>query len=253
MPAKKPAPLVTAWSYSRLSQYEKCPRQFKLKHIDRIPEPAPGEAMLRGDRIHKGLEAYLRGKARALPKDIKKTVGPLAKDYAAMRKMGTVAVEIELASDRHWELVPWFGSGTWFRQKIDAAYELVLKRDEMGLLRGVRAVRLIDHKTGKVREGEHYEQLELYVPVASRRWPDADAFICQMLYVDHGQASAPAVFLNEPKTVGRIEKKWEQRAAPIFRDRQFKAKPSGWVCEYCPYSKHKGGPCQDAAPPRAKK
>ena len=31
---------VTAWSYSRLSDYQQCPARFKRKHIDKLPAPA---------------------------------------------------------------------------------------------------------------------------------------------------------------------------------------------------------------------
>ena len=34
---------VTAWSYSRLSDYQQCPAKFKHKHMDKLPDP-PGPA-----------------------------------------------------------------------------------------------------------------------------------------------------------------------------------------------------------------
>ena len=59
---------VTAWSYSRYALYELCPLKFKLKHIDKIPEPG-SPAMERGDRIHKGVAAYVTGASQEAPQD----------------------------------------------------------------------------------------------------------------------------------------------------------------------------------------
>jgi len=42
---------LTAWSYSRLSVFRKCPRQFKYKFIDKIPTE-DNYASSRGSLLH---------------------------------------------------------------------------------------------------------------------------------------------------------------------------------------------------------
>ena len=59
---------VKAWSYSRYATYALCPLQFKLRYIDKIPEPQ-SPAMARGDRIHKEIARWLTGLVESLPRE----------------------------------------------------------------------------------------------------------------------------------------------------------------------------------------
>lgn len=52
-------PKKTVWSYSRVSTYAQCPRQYKYRYLDRlktIPDQAPDNALYLGTAIHTGLE-----------------------------------------------------------------------------------------------------------------------------------------------------------------------------------------------------
>src|SRR5665213_3199696 len=49
---------VKSWSYSRWHTFEQCPFKFAGEVIDGHREPQ-SEAMARGDRMHKELEAYI--------------------------------------------------------------------------------------------------------------------------------------------------------------------------------------------------
>lgn len=49
----------TTWSYSRVSTFQHCPRQYKFRYIDRlrtIPDQSPDNALILGTAIHLGLE-----------------------------------------------------------------------------------------------------------------------------------------------------------------------------------------------------
>lgn len=49
----------TTWSYSRVSTFLHCPRQYKFRYIDRlttIPDQSPDNALILGTAIHLGLE-----------------------------------------------------------------------------------------------------------------------------------------------------------------------------------------------------
>src|SRR5271168_1285681 len=52
----------TSWSFSRLQAWRQCPLKAKLAMIDKIQEPPklPDHPMVRGDRIHKLAEDYLK-------------------------------------------------------------------------------------------------------------------------------------------------------------------------------------------------
>jgi len=49
---------LPTYSHSKLSTYENCPRQYKLRYIDRIkpPEEEEGIEAFLGSRVHEALE-----------------------------------------------------------------------------------------------------------------------------------------------------------------------------------------------------
>ena len=59
---------LKSWSYTTLSDYERCPFYLKCKKIDKLPEPK-GPALDRGIKIHKKCEDYLTTPQLALPKE----------------------------------------------------------------------------------------------------------------------------------------------------------------------------------------
>ena len=65
--------LIKAWSFSRLSDYQKCPAMAKFKYLDKIvnPDDQKSEALHRGARIHELAEGYLKGTIARLPKELK--------------------------------------------------------------------------------------------------------------------------------------------------------------------------------------
>lgn len=45
-----------AYSYSRISTYENCPRRFKYHYVDKIESYEDVEAFILGRAVHKGIE-----------------------------------------------------------------------------------------------------------------------------------------------------------------------------------------------------
>lgn len=219
---------VTAWSYSRLSQYRKCPRQFRYAVIEKRPQPK-SPAMERGTAIHEHLQKYIERKKRKLPIELNATLGPELLQVVDRFRKSRAECELELAVDRHWKPVSWFDRDAWLRVKFDV-------RDTSS------GRRLVDWKTGKVYAEEHAEQLELYALVEWSHTPDAPEILAEDIYVDLGIPPVSSLFTDPKKTVPRLRRKWEKLAAPVFKDQTFKAKP-GRECTWCPFSGRRGGPC----------
>ena len=55
-------PKIPAWSYSSLTNFETCPRQFKLLKIDKVVPFKETEAIRHGNEVHKALELRLKDK-----------------------------------------------------------------------------------------------------------------------------------------------------------------------------------------------
>jgi len=214
----------TAWSHSRLKEYEDCPLKAKIDHLDKIKEPK-GPALLNGQRVHKEAEDYVSGRLKKLPASLKL----FAAEFKALQKISKrVALEGELAFDKTWRRCDWFAPETWLRLKMDAYYV-----DSDRLI-------LVDYKTGKVHP-ENMEQLDLYAVVGFLIHPEVSVVDAQLWYLDQGEVNARSYTLKE---AGRLQKIWTKRPAKLLADSTFKPRP-GSGCRWCWYSqgcRAKGGP-----------
>lgn len=107
---------ANSWSYSKLTDFERCKKYFELKHIDRIPEPErplpPGKsehANDRGTRIHQVCEDYVSGKVGELCPEAEKHFGPQFDLLRTMHADGIVSLEGEWGLDRDWAPCAWTG------------------------------------------------------------------------------------------------------------------------------------------------
>jgi hypothetical protein len=224
MPIKR-LPQFTAWSYSRLQDWEACPFSAKLKHLDKIPTPAH-PAMARGSEIHKTCEKYTAGEIKKLPEDL----GRFGAEFDELRKgRRRLRTEMQLGLDRSWEVTEWFGRSTWCRIVVDALFEFLPER-----------WRLIDYKTGKVNPA-HKDQLSLYAIGGFALAPKGvDAIATELWYLDQGEQVDQTFARSD---VPKLKTAWEKRAKPMLADVTFKPTP-GDACRWCHFAKAKGGQCK---------
>lgn len=228
------APRITAWSYSRYKEYMTCPLRAKLKFIDKLQEP-PSPAMARGDAIHKIAEKYVKTGGR-FPSELK----PLEKEFKEIRK-AKASAEGELAFTRDWEPCGWFDmQRCWVRIKIDALLVPVEKKMEE------EPVRVIDYKTGKIREGEYDEQLELYGLTGLLVAPKARTSTGELWFIDHAQV-IPLEEAFKREQEAKLKKHWEIKTAKMLADDKFLPTP-GDGCRWCPFGKNKPAPLGGRCP-----
>lgn len=227
---------ITSWSYSRWAQYTECPFKAKLKFIDKLKEP-PAPAMDRGNMIHKLAEGFTKGLAsvtvnfegkdqtcstKKLPSELSK----FAEQFAELKKSKPF-VEETWAFTRNWAKTVWNDwQGCWVRIKTDAA---CVDGDTLYV---------IDHKTGKKREGYH-DQLSLYALGGMLTFPNVKRVNTQLWFLDQGEDEVAEFDASQ---LGELKKSWEKKVTPMLNDTRFAPKP-GNGCRYCPFSKSKGGPC----------
>lgn len=222
---------VTAWSYSRLAKYEQCPAAFKYQFIDKLvsyDDPRmQSDAAARGDRVHKGAQAFLTG------------VGDPSGWYEAKRhqdfaplmeqlKANAPLVEQEWGFRANMTPTGWFAKDTWYRAKLDVA---VLWED--------RTASVVDWKTGKPY-GTNDEQMEQFAWAVLSRYPELLEVETQLAYVDTGQEQR-AEFARKDREL--LDLKWRRRAAMMFDDPLYSPRP-GTHCKRCVFSKAEGGPCE---------
>jgi putative RecB family exonuclease len=248
MSPTKPKPRITAWSYSRESDYKSCPLKAKYKAVDKLKEP-PSESMREGTILHTHAEAYVTGvvgklepEVADLRKDFEKTAkGKLpaglrlfAEEFRDLRKhKARCRVEQELAFTCRWVPTTWFAmhgpDAAWCRIKMDLLRE---ETDEFA--------RVIDYKSGRV-DPKHKEQLSLYAIGAFLTLPETVTRIdTELWFLKHGEVIAETFV--RPQLDG-LKKMWSKRVAKMLADRTFRPTP-GDACRWCHFSKSRCGPCR---------
>lgn len=220
--------MIYAWSYSRYVTYDKCPFLAKCKFVDKLVEPQ-NDAMLRGTKIHKLCEDFLKGNIKRLPPELKK----FSKEFSALKKAKPY-IEEQWAFDEDYYPTDWFNKKVWLRVKLDACEEL-----DYGVFHN------IDFKTGKPR-GEYVDQSGIYALGVFNTFDDVSTVYNSMWYLDGGTIEGgledkDATFTREDKP--KLEKLWRQKVKRMTHDRRFDATPN-YACQWCHFRKSNGGPCK---------
>lgn len=220
MASKQSRPL-TAWSYSRLKLYEQCPLKFKLKNLDKLPEPKSPHAQ-RGIDIHKKGENYLLGKLSRVPKEY----SAFAEEMRQLKKHEASAEE-KWAFTRDWEPTGYFDRDVWVRQITDAS---VVYED------GV--VDVYDFKTGRIYD-DYDDQMEMFATGAMSIFELVEEVRTNLLFLDVGK---PIRQSFKPTELPYLKDKWESRTEAMFSDLEFAPKRNRY-CGYCHFRRSNGGPC----------
>ena len=255
---------LTSWSASRLLQYEECPRKARYNYIDKLcsscfsgrtsggygspvkcdnclKEILPGPALVRGSRIGKSLEDYVKGEGPIDLEVANQVALDLASKIRALWLEGKAWVEKDIVLDKNWSpVVEMFHPDAWFRSKLDVLHEHT--KTEFHVIDWKTGG--IDKRTGKIRADDKYDdQLELYQMGTLITFPKVKkvkAFLC---FVD-----APGNPMVERDVMARrdlkgVQKAWEERVIFMLADEDYEPTPSFKSCQWCPYKKGKGGPC----------
>jgi putative RecB family exonuclease len=190
IPAPRPAAAPVALSPSRAGDFMTCPRLYRLRVIDRIPEP-PSAAATRGTVVHSVLERLFDAPAgQRTPEAARALLRP---EWQRLLEKRPELTQLFPADADGSELAGWLNDAevlldTWFRledpNRLEPAErELYVETElESGLrLRGyvdrvdvapTGEVRVVDYKTGKAPardyEGKAMFQMKFYALVLWR-------------------------------------------------------------------------------------
>lgn len=225
----------TAWSFSRLIEYEECPFKAHQKHILKNTEPDK-PVFQRGRDIETEAYRYIFNKD-TIP--LPKSCEAFPEEFALMRKnRKTVLSQRDMAFDNDWKPVDWFAKNAWVRIKMDLLLE------EPSVQGGKHwRIHVVDLKTGRIYE-DKLDQLDLYNLAAlcldeSIITHAPQVSFAEMWYLDQGETRERKLLRTE---VEKAKAYWAKRVKPLFADTSFLPRP-GMHCRWCHLSKSKGGPC----------
>jgi len=178
---------MIALSYSRLSTYLKCPRQFSLQYVDKaFPDDSNNPHFVRGNNIHKQLEDYAAAKVRkkqiptvTIPSLSPECIGPSKMVDGMLDSFEMIIPEAQISVDKDFKKVDWFSKQSYYR----AIFDLLCFTE------GSPNAVLLDWKTGKVRDYDHSEhgQLRLSACIVFSLLPYIEKVTVAYVFVDHKQ------------------------------------------------------------------
>lgn len=213
-----------ALSWSRLSDYQSCPRKFYLKYVEKAfpPEdPKKSIHLIKGEQYHRQLENYVLAKNGQgdMPVDfspaVADTLPVLDKLYSAFQN---VYPEAQIACDYSWKPQDWFGSAVAWR----AIWDCVALNPNQALI--------IDYKSGKVYDyTSQYGQLHLSAAIALNRF-DIEYVDVAYLYIEHKKTTK---FRVTQEDNAKVMKFFESEHDRVNADKEFKPTANEY-CKYCP-------------------
>lgn len=207
------------WSYSSLSAFETCPRQYWLTRVAKKIVERETEAQRWGTAVHKALELRVKD-GTPLPEGMKQWEGIAAR----FAKYGDrVTTEQRVALTRNLEPTEFFAKDCWYRGVVDVT------------INGRVAV-VWDYKTGKVKND--HDQLELFAATHMSTHPETEKCRTGYIWLVHDKVT-PKDFVRDD--VPEIWKKFiprVQRLAHAYNTDRWTPKPSGLCNGWCPAEGH---------------
>lgn len=219
--------IPNTWSFSRYQTWVQCPLKYKLQFVEKMPT-TQSPAMARGDKIHKGIAAFILNQAPAMPVEVKT---PFHQQIILEIKDNhpNALVEQKWGFSKRWNTTPWMGKEVWLRAILD-----------VGVIYGDGTTEVIDWKSGK-KYGSNDDQVELFALTTMMKFhEDARDVTTRLVYIDAGSEEV-AEFKEKDKAP--LLDKWNGNANRMLADRDFMPRPND-KCGWCDFSRSKGGPCR---------
>lgn len=242
---KSPFAKPFAWSYSKLKNYNTCPkRHYHVDLIRDIAEPE-GEELKWGNYLHDKLARAIgtddneqreprdRIPHEPLPKDLLRFEPWVARFRRARESGAHVYTELQLAITREFQPCAWFAKEAWFRTKVDV---LIITADW-------RYAAGYDWKTGK--RLDETEQLLMSALALMIHHKSLQAVRTEYVWLKDWNGLDDKSAMDRVCSRVAFERKdtaemWNSVAPKVIRletafaNREYPAKPSGLCKRFCP-------------------
>jgi len=229
---------ITAWSFSRLKDFEACPLKAYKKYVEKAStDHMDRTAADRGTMVHGACEAYVKDEG-----DLIKEMSKFKSYFEDLRVRytdGDVILEEDWGFDSNWIQTGWFDKNVWCRMKLD---NLVTNhRDDDG---NPIAVTPTDYKTGKKygNEVSHGQQGQIYALGTFLRYPTVEVANVELVYLDQGQTTK-RTYTREKAM--KFLPSWTSRGLKMTEATDYPPKPNKMTCMWCEFGpQHGNGSCE---------
>jgi hypothetical protein len=218
----KPKPF--AWSYSRLKNYETCPKRHFHIDVNKDVKEEEGEALLWGNAVHKAL-------AKRIADGTKLPTGMERFEKWAARIItpgGKILVEQQLAIDENFGPTAWFGSDAAKRGTGEPWYRGI--GDVVKIVGPVALV--IDWKTGKILEDS--QQLALMAACVFAHHPEVIKVRSVFVWLKDDAETTEDFHRNDMPAMWKHLWPRIENLKNAYASTTFPAKPGGLCKRYCP-------------------
>jgi hypothetical protein len=207
-----------AWSYSKLKNFDVCPRRYHEVDVRKRVKEASSESLHWGDEMHKAMAKRLSDK---VPLSLSfKNFEPLAERLEAVH--GELLTEQQLAITADFTACTWFSRDAWFRSIADV---LIINKP---------VALAIDYKTGKIIED--IQQLALLSACVFAHFSDVLAVRTEFWWVREDAITRQDFKRKDmPDMWRQIWPRYEQ-LKHAHDTNNFPPKPGGLCKKYCPVS-----------------
>ena len=204
-----------AWSYSRLTSYETCPKKFWHTSVQKDFKEPESDAMRYGKYVHKALENRVGGGKR-LPNDLAHLEPYANKFYKAP---GLKLVEQQLAINTSFEPTQWYADDVWCRCIIDLA-----------IVSPPRAL-IVDWKTGK--QSDDFTQQMVAAAMFFLFNSEVETIDLMYYWIKDRKPAVRELRRADAKLVWANVVKRVRRYTAAHIDVNFPPKPSGLCKKHC--------------------
>jgi hypothetical protein len=216
---KPTSPKEFAYSYTKLKNFEVCPRRYVEVDVKKAwPEPE-SEQLIRGNVVHKAMAKALQS-GTELPAQFATYQPWIDRINDAP---GELLVECQWAITRQFQPTAWFSNKVWLRAIADA---VKIRSD-------ARVGWIIDFKTGKSSNVDPV-QLTLASLVALIQFPKLLSIRSDFIWLEEDEHTEQSVYRHEAAD------RWAEILPRVDRleqatvDQEFPPKPNHLCAKWCP-------------------
>lgn len=214
--------MTVAWSYSRLENFELCPKWFHAVFVAKTHREEKHPSAAHGQEVHEAFRKAVVEKA-PLPPQLAR-FNRIVQLFSAFP--GEQLTEFQMAVNAELRPTDWFARDVYCRAIADFA--AVGQRDAL----------LVDYKTGRPKN--EFTQLELTACLLMSHRPEIQAVKLRFLYTtDASLIRPPDTDPLKREDIPWVLSKLEPRVRAYqeaHEKEEFPAKPS-WKCRQCPVNK----------------